>query len=126
MKIRTVNIISDDDWDEFVSTTYGKPYIFQQQDGCRERGTYYFDVPSEPNDYENDTVPEEVNGPKMGVSFTAWLARDPSARIQNQRNDWELSLWWDRNFYPDVQMVANDLHSKGLLVAGEYGIEVDW
>jgi hypothetical protein len=30
----------------------------------------------------------------------------------------------ERNFYPDVQMVANDLYSKGLVAAGKY--EIDW
>lgn len=28
--------------------------------------------------------------------------------------------------YPDVQMIANDLHAKGLLEAGDYCIEIDW
>jgi hypothetical protein len=35
-------------------------------------------------------------------------------------------MFWDRNFYPNVQMVANDLHKKGLLEAGEYSIRIDW
>ena len=37
-----------------------------------------------------------------------------------------LSLWWQRNFYPDVQMVANDLFEKGLIEAGDYVIDIDW
>lgn len=35
-------------------------------------------------------------------------------------------MWWVRNFYPDVNMVANDLYEKGLLEAGEYLINIDW
>jgi hypothetical protein len=35
-------------------------------------------------------------------------------------------MWWERNFYPDIQIVANDLHSKDLLEAGTYIIEIDW
>jgi hypothetical protein len=35
-------------------------------------------------------------------------------------------MWWDRNFYPNLQMVANDLHEKGLLAAGDYIISIDW
>jgi len=62
----------------------------------------------------------------MGVSFKAWLARDPKQKLEGQEYDYELSLWWDRNFYPDVQMVANDLHAKGLLESGEYLIDIDW
>jgi hypothetical protein len=106
--------------------TYGRTYNFQQQDDCKERGHVSLIVPSEANDYENETVPEVVNDPEMGVSFAAWLARDPKQPLKNQENDWELNMWWDRNFYPDVQMIANDLHAKGLLDAGEYSIDIDW
>ena len=35
-------------------------------------------------------------------------------------------LFWERNFYPNVNMIANDLHSKGLLESGEYIIVIDW
>ena len=70
------------------------------------------------DDYENDTVPEEVNHDDMGVSFKAWLARDPAQQLDT-KDDWErrhgLRLWWERNFYPEVGMVANDLHEKGLI-----------
>jgi hypothetical protein len=31
-----------------------------------------------------------------------------------------INMFWERNFYPNVQMVANDLHKKGLIEAGEY------
>lgn len=65
----------------------------------------------------------------MGVSFKAWLARDPKQPL-NSPDEWDrkngLSLWWQRNFYPDVQMVANDLYEKGLIEAGEYVIDIDW
>ena len=81
------------------------------------------------DDYENDSVPEEVNHDDMGVSFKAWLARDPAQQLDT-KDDWErrhgLRLWWERNFYPDVQMLANDLHAKGLVEAGEYIINIDW
>jgi hypothetical protein len=42
------------------------------------------------------------------------------------RTDYRLELWWDRNFYPELQMVANDLHAKGLLAAGNHTILIDW
>jgi len=35
-------------------------------------------------------------------------------------------MWWERNFYPDVEMIANDLHKRGILEAGEYVIDIDW
>ena len=62
----------------------------------------------------------------MGVKFAVWLARDPKQPLKDQKNDFQLSLWWDRNFYPDVQTVANDLHAKGLLASGDYVIDIDW
>jgi len=126
MKYTTTKIISLQDWDAYVEETYGRPYSFQQQDGCRERGTYRIMVPGEAEDFERDSIPEGVNGEEMGVSFAAWLARDPVEPIEGQEYNFERKLWWGRNFYPDVQMIANDLHSRGLLEAGEYTIKIDW
>lgn len=127
MKIEQVKIITDSDFDDLVTKTYGRIYNFQQQDDCKERQTVYVTVPAKhAYDYENDSVPEVVNGEEMGVSFAAWLARDPNQPIPNQRYDWELSMFWERNFYPNVDMVLNDLHARGLLEAGEYGIKIDW
>lgn len=127
MKIEQVKIITDGDFDDLVTKTYGRIYNFQQQDDCKERQTVYVSVPVDcACDYENDSVPEVVNGEEMGVSFVAWLARDPKQPIPNQKYDWELSTFWHRNFYPHVDMVLNDLHSRGLLEAGKYGIKIDW
>ena len=126
--IKTVQMIEVDDWDALVVKTYGRPYSFQQQDGCKERGTYTLYVPTKPErveDFYNDTIPEEVNGDEMGVSFKAWLARDPKQKL-DVKDEWELEFFWTRNFYPAIEMVANDLHSKGLLPAGEYIINIDW
>lgn len=129
LKIKSTKIISVQDWDNLVSETYGKVYSFQQQDDCKGRGLERITVPVEhPEDYENDTVPENVNDPEMGVSFKAWLERDPNQKLSNRddQETWSLNLWWERNFYPHVDMIINDLHAKGLLEAGEYMIEIDW
>lgn len=126
IKIQTKQVISVQDWDDLVRKTYGKPYSFQQQDGCKERQNVGIKIPDEAYDYEKDTVPEKVNGEKMGVSFAAWLARDPKEWNGKEKNSWTLELFWERNFYPDVQMIANDLHAKGLIPAGDYVIEIDW
>lgn len=107
--------------------TYNRPYSFQQQDGCKERQRVNITIPDHPYDYENDSVPEVVNGEEMGVSFKAWLERDPKQPLNSGRGDtFALELFWERNFYPDVQMVANDLHAKGLINAGDYVIDIDW
>jgi hypothetical protein len=125
--MRTVNLFDVQEWDALVVKTYGRPYSFQQQEGCKDRGTYYLTVPDK--DVEDglpESVPEEVNGDEMCVKFTSWLARDPKKQIPNEKSKSSLVMWWERNFYPDVQAVANDLHAKGLLEAGEYVIDIDW
>ena len=126
--MKTKQVIEVSEWDALVEKTYGRTYKFQQQDGCQSRGTVEITVPAEANDYERESVPEEVNHESMGVSFAAWLARDPKQKLSDpeSQEDWETELWWERNFYPDVQMVANDLHAKGLLAAGEHTILIDW
>ncbi len=121
-------VISMSEWDDLVKKTYERPYSFQQQDGCRSRGYFRFSVPDEAEDYERESVPEEVNHHEMGVSFAAWLARNPKQKLSDPQaqEDYCLVLWWERNFYPDIQMVANDMHSKGLLKAGDYTMLIDW
>jgi hypothetical protein len=74
----------------------------------------------------NDSIPEIVNGDIMGVKFKTWLDRNPKQPIVDQEFDWDLSLFWERNFYPDIQIVANDLYKKGLIEAGDYIINIDW
>jgi hypothetical protein len=126
MKIRTEQVIDVSDWDKFVIKTYGRPYAYQQQEGCQPRGTFRFDVPGSTDDFENDTLSADDDEHEMGVSFAAWLARDPKLPIENQKHPWERDMWWERNFYPNLQMIANDLHAKGLLAAGSYTIDIDW
>ncbi len=129
LKTRKEQVVSVQDWDDLVIKTYGRPYSFQQQDGCKERQRVYLTVPCPADDFENDTIPEEVNGDEMGVSFKAWLTRDPKQSL-NTNDKWDrehgLSMFWERNFYPAVEMIANDLHAKGLVEAGEYTIDIDW
>lgn len=131
IKYTNKKVIEVNDWDKLVTETYKRPYSFQQQDGCKERGNFYLTV-SASDDYDDshmpDSVPEEVNGEKMGVKFSAWLARDPKQKLSNKddQNSWSLDLWWDRNFYPEIEMVANDLCKKGLIEPGEYVINIDW
>lgn len=118
IKTKTQKVIDVQDWDQLVSNTYGRPYNFQQQDGCKE---WSITVPCAPEDYDR-----VVNHNKMGVSFRAWLERDPKQPLEGQRYNFQLGLWWARNFYPNVSMVINDLHNRGLLEAGEYVIDIDW
>lgn len=127
----TEKVISVQDLDNLVEKTYGRPYSFQQQDGCKERQRVKITVPADDYDFENESVPEVVNGNEMGVSFKVWLERDPTQLLNELRPDWDsgkgsLSLWWTRNFYPTLESVINDLHDKGLIEAGDYTIDIDW
>lgn len=126
LKTKNIRMVSVQDWDELVVKTYARPYSLQQQDGCKSRGVEHVKVPSKAYDFENDTVPEKINGDEMGVSFKSWVERDPSEWNGEAGDHDFLDLFWERNFYPSVEMIANDLHAKGLLEAGEYTIEIDW
>lgn len=125
LKVSQKNFVEVSDWDELVRNTYGRPYSFQQQDGCKERGIFELTVPSETFENVVTEIPEIVNHDVMGVNFKVWLARDPNKLIPNEEK-WGTDLWWERNFYPDIQEVANDLYEKGFLEAGDYVINIDW
>ena len=127
LKTTTQRFVSVQDFDNLVVETYGKPYRFQQQDGCKSRGVEYLTVPLvHPYDFENDTITEVINGNEYGVSFKAWLARDPKEWNGDPEDERFLDLFWDRNFYPSIEVLTNDLYHKGLIEAGEYVINIDW
>lgn len=126
-RIRTEQVIDVSDWDDLVINTYGRPYSFQQQDGCKSRGREHLTIGlDEPYDYDNETVPEIVNHDDMGVSFAAWLARDPLQPLLDEKGSWSLDLWWERNFYPTAESIGHDLLKRGLIEAGTYTIDIDW
>lgn len=126
LKYKNVKTIDVDDWDNLVEKTYGKIYSFQQQDGCKERQMWGITVPSDEYDFEATEMPFEVNGSEEGISFETWLNTTPEDTAKHFDSEWENRLFWDRNFYPEVGMVINDLHKKGLIEAGEYNIDIDW
>ena len=136
LKYKNVRMVRMGDWDRLVSQTYGKPYCLQQQDGCMSRGTVNLRVPSDwTNDEEmNDEIPYEINGDEMGVKFDVWLkttVEDVNKKFEEIEGKPESypgqnSLFWERNFYPDLHTVANDLYKKGLIEEGDYTIEIDW
>lgn len=123
------NVIAVQDWDNLVKETYNKPYKFQQQYGCQSRGTFTIEIPS-PDDEEemNDEIPFKINGSEMGVKFNVWLNTPEEEVLEklSQEDKRFIDLFYQRNFYPDIQTVANDLHKKGLIEAGEYDIKIDW
>lgn len=36
------------------------------------------------------------------------------------------TLWWEREFYPDLNELLDDMLSRGLIEEGEYEMEIDW
>lgn len=138
LKTETKFFVTLNDWDDFVTEVYGKPYSLQQQDGCKSRGTEQFSVREEdvgkvpdpdwfvlPRDhcFEIKSL-DSTEG--MAVGLDVWLARDPAEPLPNQENDFELELWWARNFYPTLEDVVTDLTGRGLLEPGDYVIDIDW
>ncbi len=130
LKIRNVKMISVQDWDDLVSSTYDRPYCYQQQEGCQSRGVFDLQIPSdwaeEQEEEMHDNIPEVINGEVMGVKFQKWLDRDPKEWNGKKEDKRFIDLWWDRNFYPSIHTVANDLYMKGLIDAGDYSIRIDW
>lgn len=129
MKTTMVKMVDVTEWDNLVEKTYGKPYSFQQQDGCQSRGIVNIEVPGYEEDYESNSIIERVNGPEMGVSFQTWLARDPETHMKDDEGEQtpsRLNIFWQRNFYPDISMIVSDLHKRGLIEDGDFTIEIDW
>lgn len=121
---RNVIMFEVDEWDDLVTSTYGRIYNFQQQDGCKDRGIYKFAVPiADVEDYKSEEIPEEINRDVMGISFKTWLERDPNT--PNFLEGYKHELFWARNFYPNVTMIIKDLENKGILKEGEYIINID-
>lgn len=77
---------------------------------CGQETLYAFTVPVQP-----------IGDHWQAVSLSEWLAADPPAD-----GDWKEELRWKREFYPEMEDVVNDLHTKGLIEAGDYALHVWW
>jgi hypothetical protein len=132
LKYRIERVVECQDWDALVEKTYGKPYCFQQQEGCQPRGSVRITIPNKWADDAdgemNDDIPFEINGDEMGVKFEKWLKTTPEDINRNNPEQYkgQNNLFWERNFYPNIDVVANDLYKKGLIEAGDYTINIDW
>lgn len=122
MLYQTIKMVDDRDWDDLVCKTYGRVYCFQQQNGCVPPGIYHLTVP----DKHEEPNADPIDHGGWGVRFSRWLSTDPTYSPDPNWSPMMVKLWWKRDFYPDIQAVANDLHSKGLLEAGDYVINIDW
>jgi len=113
---KSVQMIDVGDFDGLVEETYGRPYNFQQQCGCQDRGTRNIDV--DPKYIDERPVSDKVpDNDYEGVSLASWLAMDPNGLKSHT---------WQRKFFPNIEMLAADMCRKGLLPAGSYIIKIDW
>jgi len=93
--VKNVKMIEVSDWDDLISKTYERPYSFQQQEGCKGRGTFNLDIPSKytEDEYMNDVIPEVLNGETMGVKFNKWLERDPKQNVGSETYKWAIGYF---------------------------------
>lgn len=129
LKYTNPNFVELNDWNSLITSVYGRPYDLQQQEDCMERGNIRISIPDEDTEDEEmyESIPEVVNGDEIGVKFNVWLERDPNKKLPSPCNDdFSLELFWHRSFYPNLQTVANDLHARGHIDAGDYIINIDW
>jgi hypothetical protein len=127
LKTTSKTIIELNDWDNLIKETYGKPYSFQQQDGCKDKGMVTITVPSD--DWAPDLptkIPFELNGNVMGIDFQTWVNTDPKDHDKHFEYQFGTELFWQRNFYPDLISLTDDLLGKGLIEKGTYFINIDW
>jgi len=131
MKVSTIRMVYVDDFNQFVTETYGRPYNFQQQEDRREKELLWIEVPTEKpvDEFAGKDIPKDYSTKEMRVDFDIWVARDPKEQIKcppdREDRSWTLLLWWERNFYPDINMILWDLYNRGLIESGEYYINMD-
>lgn len=132
------------DWDDLVIETYKRPYSLQQQYGCLDKHSFVrIEVPNEfteestHNEFGytiHENIPELINGKEMCVKLSTWLSKNPDDKINDPSyagkaifdDQYLIETFWHRNFYPDINILANDLYKKGLLKKGKYTILIDW
>ena len=101
LKYKIKKIINSFDLDDLIRETYGKPYCFQQQDGCKNRGIEYITVPViNPYDFKNDSSSFKINGDEMGVSFDTWLKTTVKEvnKLHPEEYSGQNDLWWGKKF----------------------------
>ena len=134
---RTVIKVNHNDWNKFITEVYGKPYNFQQQDGCRSRGVYDFSLPfdfelyDEEEDFLDFVDRTDFNKNQSCVKFSVWKDekvkyKDPDKTVFYQDEYEDERLYWVRAFYPNLYTLLDDLYKKGLLEDGDYELVVSW
>ena len=113
MNIKEVKLIWEHELNELITATYGRPYNYGR---WQEMGQ---------DTMTQVTVPEEADEPWEGgpPSLEEWLAGEPPATLTDA---WRIEQWWQTEYCPELQVVVNDLHARGLMPAGDYVMHVWW
>lgn len=106
---QVVTLIDESEFSALVTKIYGRPYRFQQQGDMKCQDTI-----------ETFSVPSEEYGGWTGPSLTEWQIAPPPD------GDFKEELRWHRDFYPELEVVVNDLYARGLIAAGDYALHVWW
>lgn len=80
-------------------------------------------------DYSNESIKFDLYSDyEMGIKFEIWKNSTFDEIKSNfpDDNDSAITTFIERNFYPAIQVVANDLYNRGLIEAGSYIINIDW
>lgn len=118
LKGETVQVIWEHDFNKVVQSVYGKPYVFQQQGDMLlgQNGYYPFTVHSAEKYQQWDAT-------EIDAELTRWLSAEPP---QNARA-FTIQLWWERENYPDIDVILYDLaYRRGLMASGRYALHVWW
>lgn len=118
---KVVKMIDVKDFDRLVEDTYKKPYTLQLQELSKSPLRIVVPDP-DAEDYENNATPTIYNQ-LIGVSFKKWLETDPATNLPGDYHGFYTKSWWEYSFFPNLGIVINDLHAKGLLDEGEYYIK---
>ncbi|WP_043736189.1 hypothetical protein [Nocardia asiatica] len=106
----TVTLIDENTFSALVSHLHARPYRLQQQgDGLPQNTIVKITVPALEHDWP-------------GIPLAEWAATP----IGDYTYPWQAETHWEREYYPCLEDVVNDLHARGLLAAGNYALHVRW
>lgn len=128
LKLETIKVIDVDKWNDFIVETYGKPYNFQQQDGCKERQYTNVDVKYYVGEWDiNEELEEleEYGGDIPFVRLDEWLAKEVEKPSEGNEK-WRIETRWERDFYPHIGELIIDLYNKNLIKLETFYINIDW
>ena len=110
-------VLHESEFSDLVRQTFERPYSLQQQGDMHSQESFVrFDVPADREEEEH----------WQAVSMEEWLAATPPDPEDRSMEAFTDRLRWDREFYPQLDSVANELHARGQLDAGTYVLHVWW